>query len=173
MRRAVTICSLALATLMATPAAQAEVTVFSRVGTWQAFGGTNKAGQAVCGVATQGDGKYIGIKYYRGDDSLTVELSNETWKVTDGTKVSVTMKFDNESPWTARATAYHMSDGDAALQFDINQNQLDRWLAEFRRSYNLIVGFPNDKVPDWQASLRGTSAIADSMAECLRVMKRS
>ena len=152
--------------------ARAEVTTFSRAGTWEAFGGTSNSGQSLCGVSTEGDGKYVGVKYYRGDASLTLQLSNKTWTVKDGAKVSVTMKFDDESPWKATATAFHMSDGDAALQFEISENQLDRWMAEFRRSYNLIIGFPNDKVADWRASLRGTSAIADSMSECLRAMKR-
>jgi hypothetical protein len=162
-----------LAAALFTSAAQAEVKTYSRAGAWEAFGGTSNNGQRLCGVSTSGDGKYIGIKYYKGDSSLTIQLSNTTWKVTDGTKVAVTMKFDGQSPWRARATSYHMSDGDAALQFEIDEDQLDRWMAEFRQSYFLIIGFPNDKVDDWRANLRGTSAIADSMAECLRWMKTS
>lgn len=165
--------AIALAATLIATAAQAEVKTYSRAGAWEAFGGTSNSGQKLCGVSTSGDGKYIGIKYYKGDSSLTIQLSNTKWKVTDGTKVGVTMKFDDESPWRARATSYHMSDGDAALQFEIDEDQLARWMAEFRRSYNLIIGFPNDKVDDWRASLRGTSSIADSMAECLRWMKTS
>jgi hypothetical protein len=151
--------------------AWADVKTFSRAGAWEAFGGTSNNGQRLCGVSTSGDGKYIGVKYFKGDSTLTIQLSNTNWRVTNGTKVAVTMKFDNQSPWRARATAYHMSDGDAALQFEIDEDQLDRWMAEFRQSYFLIIGFPNDKVDDWRANLRGTSAIADSMSECLRWMK--
>ncbi len=158
------------ATLLAAPAS-AEVQTYARAGAWEAFGGSSNNGQKVCGVSTSGDGKYIGVKYYKGDSSLTIQLSNTSWKVTDGTKVAVTMKFDGQSPWRARATAYHMSDGDAALQFEIDEDQLGRWMAEFRQSYFLIIGFPNDKVDDWRANLRGTSSIADSMSECLRWMK--
>ena len=152
--------------------ATAEVKTFARVGAWEAFGGTTDDGTAVCGVSTQGDGKYIGVKYYKGDTSLTIQLSNETWKVTDGTKVQVTMKFDRQSPWKARANSFHMSDGDGALQFEIDEDQLVRWMREFRASNQLIIGFPNDNVDDWQASLRGTSAIADEMSDCLGRMKR-
>lgn len=160
-----------LAATMSASAAEAEVKTYARAGAWEAFGGTSNSGQKLCGVSTSGDGEYIGIKYYKGDSSLTIQLSNTTWKVTDGTKVAVTMKFDSQSPWRARATSYHMTDGDAALQLEIDEDQLDRWMAEFRQSYFLIIGFPNDKVDDWRANLRGTSSIADRMAECLRWMK--
>ena len=170
MIRSMTIAATVLA--LCAGAAQAEVKTFSRAGTWEAFGGTSNSGQSLCGVSTEGDGKYIGVKYYRGDASLTIQISNKTWTVTNGTKIQVTMTFDDETPWKASANAFHMADGDAALQFEINEDQLDTWMAEFRRSQSLIVGFPNDKVADWRASLRGTSTIADSMAECLRAMKR-
>lgn len=153
-------------------AAQAEVTTFARVGAWEAFGGTTNNGQGVCGVSTSGDGKYIGVKYYKGDSTLTIQISSDKWKVNNGVKIAVTMKFDDESPWKARGTSFHMSDGDAALQFEINDDQLDRWMREFRRSNTLIIGFPNDNVSDWRASLRGTSAIADAMSNCLSAMRR-
>ncbi len=85
------------ATLLSAPAS-AEVRTYARAGAWEAFGGSSNNGQKVCGVSTSGDGKYIGVKYYKGDSSLTIQLSNTAWKVTDGTKVAVTMKFDSQSP---------------------------------------------------------------------------
>lgn len=173
MRRLLTGLAAACAVTLGATAAQAEVTVFARAGGWEAFGGSSRDGQLVCGVSTKGGGKWLGVKYFKGDSTLTLQLSNSTWTAKDGLKVAISMRFDSESPWKATATSFHMSDGDAALEFEIDEDQIGTWLNEFRASDTLVIRFPNSDVADWQASLRGSSAIADRMLECLRVMRRS
>ncbi|MGE0418801.1 MAG: hypothetical protein AB7O80_18510 [Acetobacteraceae bacterium] len=154
-------------------AAQAEVTTFARAGGWRAFGGTTNNGKMVCGVSTEGGGRWFGVKYFHNDDALTVQLSKDSWKVKDGTKVRVQMQFDDESAWSARATAFHMSDGDAALEFEVPSKAIGQWLGEFRRSNTLFVRFPDSNVDDWRANLAGTSEIADRMGDCLRAMRKA
>ena len=164
--------ALALAAMTASAPARADVTTFAKAGVWEAYGGTSNDGQGLCGVSTRGGGKWIGVKYYKGDESITIQLSNTAWTVTDGDKVSVVMRFDDESPWRAKGTAFHMRDGDAALEFSINEDQLATFMREFRQSDFMIIRFPDSKVEDWRANLAGTSKVADSMSECLRVLKR-
>ncbi len=154
-------------------AARAEVSTFARAGGWRAFGGTTNNGKLVCGVSTEGGGRWFGIKYFKDDDALTIQLSKDTWKVKDGTKIKIQMQFDRESPWTANATAFHMSDGDAALEFEVPSRMVNQWLTEFRRSNSLFVRFPESNVDDWRAGLAGTSEIADRMGDCLRAMAKS
>jgi hypothetical protein len=153
--------------------AGAEVTTFARAGGWRAFGGTTDSGKMVCGVSTQGGGRWFGIKYFHNDDALTIQLSKDTWKVKDGVKVRVEMQFDRETPWTARATSFHMRDGDAALEFEVPSRAIGQWLSEFRRSNTLYVRFPDSNVDDWRAGLAGTSEIADRMGDCLRAMRKA
>lgn len=169
LRGAVAAALLALGSL----AAQAEVRTFARSGGWQAFGGTADNKKMMCGVSTEGGGRWLGVKYFENDTALTIQLSKDTWSVKPGTRVKVTMRFDRESPWSATATAFRMSDGDAALEFEVPSRMIGQWLAEFRRSNTLIVGFPESSVEDWRADLAGTDAIADRMGECLRAMSKA
>ena len=147
--------------------ARAEMKVLAEAGAWQAFGGTTETGKPACGVSTTGGGKWMAVKYYKGDESLTIQLSSSAWTVTDDTTIAITMAFDEESPWSARATAFHMPDKDAALEFAIKADQIGPFMEEFRKSDTLVVGFPNDKVEDWQANLNGTNAVAAGMISCV------
>ncbi len=149
---------------------KADVTTFAHVGAWEAFGGLTNDGTPVCGVSAEGGGRWFGLKYFKGDDSLTIQLSKDSWKVKNGTKITVTMQIDDEDPWRASATAFHMNDGDAALQFSIGSGQLAQWMQEFRGGNTLFIRFPNDNVEDWRADLTGSDAIGDAMTRCLRAM---
>jgi len=159
-----TVAALTIATALP---ARAEMKVLAEAGAWQAFGGATDAGKPSCGVSTSGAGKWMGVKYYKGDESLTIQLSSSAWTVTDDTTIAVTMAFDEETPWKARATAFHMPDKDAALEFAIKADQIGTFMEEFRKSDSLLVGFPNDKVADWQADLSGTNAVAAAMIACV------
>lgn len=163
--------ALLAASLAAIPPAFAEVTVFARAGAWEAFGGTTDDRKKVCGISTSGEGLWFGVKYFKGDDGFTVQLSSSDWTVKDGEKVKVTMRFDRLSPWSGPATGFHMSDGDAALELDIPANRLSLWLREFRQSNTLLVEFPDaPDVEDWKVSLAGTTAITDRMIACMDAM---
>jgi hypothetical protein len=151
----------------------AGIVILKRVGGWEAFGGYSNEGRKVCGMSTRGGGRWFGVKYFYGDLNLTIQLSKDTWKVRGNAQIDVTMQFDNRGPWQARATAFHMDDGDAALQFRIGIKQVDQWLKEFREGYVLYVRFPNSTVEDWQANLLGTRQIADAMTQCLHAMSES
>lgn len=148
----------------------ADIITFKRVNGWQAWGGLSENGRKVCGISTQGGGRWFGIKYFYGDRHVIIHLSKDTWTAKRGTKVDILMKFDNESPWRATATSFFMSDGDVALEFQIRTNQLERWFLEFKRSYTLYIRFPKNNIDDWRADLSGTRKIANAMNQCLQVM---
>ncbi len=153
------------------PPALAEVTVFAKAGAWEAFGGRTNDGKRVCGISTSGDDMWLGVKYFAGDDGFTVQLSSSDWKVKDGEKVKITMRFDRLSPWSGAGTGFHMSDGDAALELEIPANKLTLWLREFRQSNTLMVEFPEaPDVEDWKVNLSGTTAITDRMIACMNAM---
>jgi hypothetical protein len=158
---------------LAGPLAAAEVVTFKRAGGWEAFGGHSNDSRKLCGMATSGGGRWFGIKYFEGYPSLTIQLSKNTWKVRPGAQIGVIMQFDNENLWKARATAFHMDNGDAALEFQINSQQLRQWINKFRESTILYVRFPTSNIEDWQANLSGTQQIADAMGKCLQVMNAS
>jgi len=167
-RRFAALLALSLAAAVTAPSALAQVVVFARAGAWQAFGGTNDDGKRLCGIATEGKGMWFGVKYFKGDNGFTIQLSSSDWKVKDGEKIRVTMRFDHLSPWSGPATGFHMSDGDAALELEIPADKLTLWLREFRQSNQLHVGFPDaTDVEDWKVNVAGTTAISDRMIACM------
>ena len=151
--------------------ANAEVQTFAREGSWQAYGGTSDNGRALCGVSSSGTGKYFGLKYFNGDNTLTIQLGSNEWRVKDGAKQRVRMQIDNNSQWDAVGTAFHFGDGDAGLEFEIRSNQLETFMTEFRGGNTLFIRFPETDVSDWRASLDGSDTISDSFVRCVKALR--
>jgi len=157
---AVTLVALAAGT------AHADTSVIARAGAWQAFGGTSQDGTQVCGVSTSWpDDRYFGVKYYKGDNTFTIQLGSPEWKVEDGAKQPIVMTVDRRSPWRGNATGMHFSDS-AGLQFEISRNQLAQFIEEFRSGESLYLSFPGTTAADWTATLSGSDAVMNSFAAC-------
>ena len=148
----------------------ADTHVLARTGAWQAFGGTTEDGQPVCGMSSSGGGKYFGLKYYSGDNTLTIQLGNDSWTLKNKIKVKVRMQFDNNSPWNATGVGMHFSDGDAGLQFEINRKQLDGFMREFSNADHISISFPDQDVSDWHGSLEGSDTISRHFSDCMQKM---
>lgn len=146
----------------------ADTEVLSKAGAWQAFGGTTTNGRAVCGMSSSGNGRYFGVKFFAGDETLTIQLGDSNWTLKNKIKVKVEMRFDDESPWHATATGMHFNDGDAGLEFDINKGELEQFMREFSNSNEMAISFPDQDVSSWTGSLAGTDKIFKSFAKCLR-----
>jgi hypothetical protein len=174
MRVSVATCMVALALvgLSASPAA-AEIVTFKRSAGWEAFGGRSTDNRKLCGISASGGGRWFGVKYFEGDDNLTIQLSKNTWTVKNGAQIDIAMQVDREGPWTASATAFHMDGGDGAIEFTIGRKQINEWFNELRYGNTLYVRFPRSDVEDWQADLSGTQEIVDAMGECLQAMMNS
>lgn len=174
MRSITIICAAAIATsLLSMPAASAGVTTIKSSGGWEAFGGRSSDNRKLCGMSASGGGRWIGVKYFEGEDSLIIQLSKPTWRVKNGNHIDVTMQFDRESPWKAQARAFHMDDGDGAVQFFIGRDQIANWTKEFWQSDTLLVRFPGSEVEDWQADLSGTQEVVEAMVLCLQAINET
>jgi hypothetical protein len=123
--------------------AQAKVQVITKTGAWQVFGGTTDTGRPVCGISSTLPGSYFGLKYFSNDPTFTIQLGSSKWKIENGAKQKVVMRFDRRSPWSAVGTGMHFGDGDAGIEFNINRKQLPLFIREFRLSTQLRVEFPN------------------------------
>lgn len=155
----------ALVLLMTTPA-MADLKTFARASGWEAFGGVNNDGKAVCGVSADVGDTWFSLKYFKGDSVLTVQLGDASWKGKVGQKVRLGMKFDDNPTWTATATAFKIKD-EMALQFTVDAKAIDDWMEDFKQSYKLYIVFPDSDVDNWIADLTGTKVIGEQMEECV------
>ncbi|MBV9860132.1 MAG: hypothetical protein JO038_08535 [Alphaproteobacteria bacterium] len=163
---------LATATLwLAATSAQADTVVFARSGRWEAFGGTSTNGTPVCGVSTSWpDNRYFGVKYYKGDRTITIQLGSPDWRIANGAKQRIIMQIDENAYWTGNATGMHFDDNEAGLSFDIAASELGSFVGQFRRGDNLYFSFPNTTASDWTAGLEGTNNVTSAFANCIGAM---
>ena len=158
---------LAVAAIAVVGVADAAVTKLASVGSWELYGGTADDGKPVCSMSSSGNGLYFGVKYYKGDSGLTIQVSHSDWKLKDGLKIKTTMQFDKGSPWSANASSFHWSSGEAALELLIPNSSIDAWIEEFAAADSMLLSFPDEKaVDDWQLDLAGSSTIAQRMETC-------
>ena len=149
---------------------QAEVRQIATNGVWTAYAGQGTNGKNMCTMLASGGGRYIGMKYFAGDDQLTIHLINNNWTAKPGISVDLTAEYDNLGAWTATATAFKTTSGDAALEFTIPAKQIARWADEFKRSDRLVIRFPGQSnVVDWQVSLDGSDRILEPFVTCMAV----
>jgi hypothetical protein len=146
---------------------QAETSLITKAGAWQAFGGKTTGGRPVCGVSQSAGDRYFGLKFYAGDSTFTVQLGAKSWRLENGAKQKLQMILDGNRPWTATGTAMHFGDGDAGLEFTINRSEIDQFAAEFRTSGSLRVQFTDWDVPEWSLSLAGSNAVTDAFLQCI------
>ncbi len=153
--------------LLASSMSWADTKVFATAGAWEAFGGTSNNGTPLCGISTSGKGLFFSLKVYKNDEEMTVQLGSRDWKIKDGAKQKLSMRFDKETPWNATATGFHFSDGDAGLEFVVKLKNLEQFITEFARSNRLHINFDGSDVDSWSANLAGTAAVTSAFGDCI------
>jgi len=88
---------------------QAETSLITKVGAWQAFGGKTTGGRPVCGVSQSAGDRYFGLKFYAGDSTFTVQLGAKSWRLENGAKQKLQMVLDGNRPWMATGTGMTLS----------------------------------------------------------------
>lgn len=143
--------------------AHARTIDFASAGSWDTFGGTDDAGNEVCGMSTYwNDGRSLMIKRYSGDNYLTIQLVNPAWRIAgDGYAMSLT--FDDNSPWTGKASAMQGSSG---LEFTVPKLRITDFISEFTASNSLAVEMGSNAV-SWQVGLAGTENVTNEFRKCI------
>ena len=154
-------------------AAYAETSIIARAGDWKAFGGTTTGTPptGVCGVSHDIDARYFGLKLFAGEATFTIQMGTKHWTVAEKQRVRVTMRIDGSPLWSATGTTFRFADGDMGIEFDINKNEVAKFMAEFRAGNQIRIQFHNPGMPEWILSLKGTSALSDAFMGCTRNLK--
>jgi len=158
----------AVALLSSATGASADTKSLARAGSWEAFGGTTTTGRGVCGISAEPAGHYFGLKQFAGGKTFTIQMGTKEWQADNGTKVPLTLRFDNNPVWRATGTVFHFDDGDAGLQFDVNRDEMGTFGREFRASSQLVIQFEGDRFPRWLMGLEGTMAVDSAFQNCMR-----
>jgi hypothetical protein len=167
-------CVLALAiTAGAAPRAIADTHDIASAGAWTAYQGTDDQNTEICGIDTGGNNPnddQIDIKYYNGDDELTVQLFSSGWTITDGpSNTHVDVVFDNNTPWHVdQVTGMHTGDGTPGMEFTIGKADVADFLTEFAESDQVAINFTNSNINNWTGDLSGTEQVTAAFVNCIR-----
>ena len=64
-----------------------------------------------------------------------------------------------------------MSDGDAALELEIPNKQIEAWITEFASNSAMLLRFPDEKsIDDWRLDLSGANQIVNKFGDCIKKM---
>lgn len=141
----------------------AKTVTLQKQGLWEAFGGPDDAGTAVCGIITgESVDRVFIIKRYAGNKALTIELLKEGWHTAADKPVAAALRFDLFQPWAVEALAIP-PDG---LRFRVPGEMADAFLREFAAAKALRVIFPKNNDQAWELALTGNQAVARAMQEC-------
>ncbi|MBV9782563.1 MAG: hypothetical protein JO264_01960 [Acidisphaera sp.] len=154
--------------------AMAEVKDLMHSGLWDAFGGVAEDGHQVCGMSSSGEnGTWFGVKWFSGNDHLTVQATKTTWSIPSRTNIRVVLQFDRALPWTATASGFVNRTGLSGIEFTIPAAGLDTFLNELRYSLRMTLSFPDGTELPWLYDMDGTNEAVVTMANCIKYIAGS
>ena len=147
--------------------ARADTSTLATSGFWRAFGGSADNGAPVCGLQTNfGSGRATGsflLKWFHGQDFLTVQLFHVGWAIPAGVQAPVTVMLDGQR-WNVLGKASTRPD---ILEFYVLRPKVRAFIHDFTAADAMVVTFDAGTAPPWTASLRGNSAVTDEMVRCV------
>ncbi len=149
--------------------AMAALTIYSRVGVWDAFNGTSDNGETVCGVGTTDatEGKVLSLRWQVGGTQVLFRARKPSWNIPDGTKITVLMQVDRNTPWILQGAG-----GGMTVSWTLNGDSIQPFEQQFRRGATLTLNFPSGNEPPWTLSLRGSTAASDLFGRCITELTR-
>jgi hypothetical protein len=152
-----------LAAILARPA-EAEMSVYNHVGSWDAFTGPGSDGRMICGVGTTnpGDNRSFSLRFTIGADSVQFQAKKPTWNIPAGTEVPVVMQVGLNSPWSAQGTG-----NGQMIEYSLDRTAMQTFDAQFRAASSMTISFPTGNEPPWTVGLNGSTAISNTFGRCV------
>lgn len=157
--------AIAAAALLATPAIAAPKYTYSS-GVWTVFGGTSNLGTPMCGMEEFGPNELFAIKWFKGQDRLTIHLFSNKWIAKEGDLIPVTMQFSGHDPWDVIGRV-HTIKGGVLLEYHVNNDAMDQFLKEVQDSAKVEIGFPGTNAHSWTVDLTGSRSAFGAFSACV------
>ena len=142
-------------------------------GVWTNFSGYGESGP-VCGMNVQSHDRAIYIKYFGDKDILAVQFFKTTWRIPEGTKITVELGFDKNS-WGTNENAYGSTlekGGMGEIYTEINSDSFADFLEQVAAANTMWVQFPDGNEDRWNANMEGSRNSVNSFLKCIEVMKK-
>jgi hypothetical protein len=151
-----------VATVLFASPAMAEIRYSYRSGAWTAFEGVATDGKQMCGVGTAGSDKSIYIKYFAGEEHITVQVFKDSWAIPKGIDINIQVQFGQRTPWSASG---HGKDN--MIEFIVKGNSISLFVSEFRSASIGTIRFLSGNEGGWTINLTGSNAATNVMTRCM------
>jgi hypothetical protein len=162
---------LALAASLAfAPAAHAapDYRVLGNDGAWEVGTGTDSQGNAYCSIQDQSQDQSHGLLlliYPLGDDpSFEVHVFKNSWSIPANADVPAKFNFSDGGSWDADGQA--ADDGSSVVDYTIDMQDMQDFLADFSTSDSLDIVFTNGTEPKWTENLTGSAKATQDLLRC-------
>jgi len=144
--------------------ADADMSVYYHVGSWDAFSGPGDDAKPVCGIGSTNptDGHSLSLRLQIGGDNVVFQAKKPTWNIPNGTQVSVVLQVGLNTPWTLQAVG-----NGSIVEWSLDRNAMQTFDAQFRRGSWLNLSFPAGSEPPWMVRLNGSTAISNAFGRCV------
>jgi hypothetical protein len=139
-----------------------ETRIIQSSGLWNAYGGTDDDGRAVCGISTSGaDGRRIAVQQSAGETDLDLVLEKPSWAIPDNTPIDLAIQFDN-----AQAFPDHATGAGNRVTLRLPFDRSIPFMRSLRGRSQVRVYFPSGNEVAWTGGLGGSSAAIDAFNDC-------
>ena len=178
MKRTLLAAAMLAATASGALAASANETLTLRsAGYWSAYyDAANSGGQPMCGLLSRMDfksgasGSFM-VKYAPGG-AVFVHLFKSSWAIPKGTRIPISLKFDNGEPLTTTAGGSPAISGSGGgfVEFEIKEDFTKDFLELFASANTLTVGFGSGSEPPWAVNMIGSRETVDAFGKCVATL---
>jgi hypothetical protein len=150
--------AIAVAGLTAT--AHAEVRTIYRSGAWATIAGTANDGSPTCGVTVKGEDRGLAVKWFK-DELLLVHVRKNSWHIPAGTKMPMSIAFDQQEPWEGLA----YQDGDNLIVMGIAKPE--SFISQLAYANSMTIRFLVGTETPWSATMTGSQGAVERMRQCV------
>ena len=147
--------------------AGADMTVYYRTHTWDAFSGSDEIGKQVCGIGTTdpADKHSFSLRFQIGGDIVTFRAKKSTWNIPTGKLLSVVLRIGSDTPWNLQGVG-----NGQVVEWSLDPGSFQTFEVQFRRTKSMTVTFPSGSEPHWSIALKGSKAISNTFGRCIKVL---
>lgn len=160
----------ALALILGTGLAYADMTTILISGRWAAFGGYGEDGVTPgCGISSYMpvDQRSLLVKWFKGQQTVGIELYKPSWAIPKGVQIDMVLRVDGAEPLTGKGVSVGDSGTGAGIRIWVSPQVLTSFTAQMRYGYQLVVSFPAGTEPPWVFSLIGSNGAITAMVGCI------
>lgn len=143
-----------------------DIRITAQNGYWSNATGYSEANRPMCSMQETGDNRYLFVKWFDGDDHLSIHIMKNSWKIPSGTRMNVSIQIDHAAPFIANA----IGDKDL-IQFTIRGDDLKNFLDEIRFGNSMTINFIDGNEGAWSANLLGGNQAVINLMKCIAEIK--